>query len=80
MTDTLNLSRLDVINLAMAVSAAATSSYCDERLTTASVQHHLAARLWFEAGYDRKADTHRHTAQAIAQEVADLAAGETEAV
>lgn len=80
MTDTLNLSPYDVINLALAVSAAATAAYCDERLCVAATQQHLAARLWFAAGYDAKADAHRATAQAIEHEMAELAAGEEEEV
>ncbi len=81
MTDTtLNLSPHDVINLALAVASAAAEAYCDERLTTAAVQHHLAARLWFAAGYDRKADHHRFVAQGVEQEILDLAAGEAEEV
>lgn len=80
MTDTLNLSPRDVINLALALSGSATAAYCDDRLAVAATQHHLAARLWFAGGYDKKADHHRFMAQGVEQEMLDLAAGEEEEV
>jgi hypothetical protein len=72
---TLDFSKRDVINMALAMSAQASSSYCDERLTTAATEHHLAARLWCAAGYDAKALHHSTLANAIDQETLDIAAG-----
>ena len=50
----LDLSRDDLIDLTLAVSAAAASSYCDDRLTAAASQYAIAARLWAVAGYPDK--------------------------
>jgi hypothetical protein len=69
----MNLSRTDLLNLALAVSAAATSAYIDERLSTAATQHHLAARLWAEVGYACKAGHHGMLADAITNEMIELA-------
>jgi hypothetical protein len=73
---TLDFSKRDLINLALAVSAQASSSYCDERLTTAATEHQLAARLWCAAGCDAKAKHHYMLAIAIDQEMIDIAAGQ----
>jgi len=62
---TLELSRVELINLALAVSAAAVEAYSDDRFVTASTNHALAARLWLAAGYNAKAATHTGLAAAI---------------
>jgi hypothetical protein len=74
----IDLSRADVLSLALIASAAATEAYCDERLNTAASQHHLAARLWASVGYDGKARHHSVLAQTITTEMLELAAGEAE--
>jgi len=76
----MTFSRTDLLNLALAVSAAASSAYIDERLSTAATQHHLAARLWVEAGYDAKAKHHSVLADAITNEMIELASGDAECV
>lgn len=76
----MTFSRTDLLNLALAVSAAASSAYIDERLSTAATQHHLAARLWAEVGYACKAGHHSMLADAISNEMIELAAGDVEEV
>jgi hypothetical protein len=73
-----DFSRRDLVNLALAVSAQATSSYCDERLTTAATEHHLAARLWHAAGYPAKAQHHTTLSHAIDREAIANSTGEME--
>ncbi len=61
----ISLTRVELINLALAVSAAAAEAYSDDRFVTASTNHALAARLWAHAGYNAKAATHSGLAAAI---------------
>lgn len=70
---TLDFTKHDLINLALAMSASASSAYCDERLTTSATEHQLAARFWYAAGYDAKALHHRMLAQAIDAEMIEMA-------
>jgi len=72
----LEFSSRDVLNLALAVSAAATSSYIDERLSTAATEHSLAAQLWSKAGNQTLATRHSMLAQSIGQEMIELASEE----
>lgn len=69
----LELTRVELINLALAVSAAAQEAYSDERFVTASTNHTLAARLWAQAGYNAKAATHTGLAAAIDLEAVEAA-------
>lgn len=73
---TLEFSKTDIFNLALAVSAAASSSYIDERLSTSATEHSLAAKLWNKAGNQTLATRHSWLAQSIGQEMIELAAGE----
>ena len=70
----MDLSRVDLTNLALAVSAAADASYRDDRLHVAATQHSLAARLWAEIGYDKTAREHSVLADKIRNEFIALAA------
>ena len=72
------LSRNDLLNLALVTSAAASEAYIDERLSTAATQHHLAARLWAEVGYACKAAHHGMLADAITNEMIELASAPEE--
>jgi hypothetical protein len=72
---TIDLTKTDLINLALALSAQASSSYVDERLTTAATEHVLAARLWSAAGYGCKASHHLVLANAIDNEMIELSEG-----
>jgi hypothetical protein len=72
---TIDLSKTDLINMALALSAQASSSYIDERLTTAATEHMLAARLWSAAGYGTKAQHHQVLANAIDNEMVELSEG-----
>lgn len=73
MAITIDFSRKDLINLALAVGAAARSSYVDERLVTAATEHALAATLWAHAGYIESAQHHTALAQAIDLEAVEAA-------
>lgn len=70
----MDLSRVDLTNLALAVSAAADASYRDDRLHVAATQHSLAARIWAELGYDKNAKQHSVLAEQIRHEFIALAA------
>lgn len=76
----LHLSAVDMVNLALAASTAASLAYVDAppRLLVAATDHHLAARLWAEAGFALKARHHSMLAEAISAEMLALAAGEEE--
>ncbi len=76
----LHLSGLDVINLALAASYAASGAYIENRLAVAAADHELAARLWAEAGYELKAKTHEALVAAVTAEMIEAATEEEEDV
>ena len=72
-TYSLELSRTDLLNLAIAVSDAATDAYIGQHFVTAAVDHALASRLWALAGYNSRAVKHNLLAQAIDLEAVEAA-------
>lgn len=72
-TYSLELSRTDLLNLAIAVSDAASDAYVGQHLVVAAVDHALAARLWALAGYNSRAVKHNLLAQAIDLEAVEAA-------
>jgi hypothetical protein len=74
----LQLSRIDVINLALAASYAASGAYVENRLAVAAADHELAARLWAEAGYELKAKTHASLVEAVTAEMIEAAESDEE--
>jgi hypothetical protein len=76
MSHTIELSRIELVNLALGISAAASSAYIDDRLTVAAINHTLAAKLWTQAGYNTKAAHHQLLAQAIDLEAIEAAVDE----
>lgn len=71
---TLTLFREELIDIAMAISAAAHASFADDRNATAAAEHKLAARMWKAAGYDVPAQNHLALARMATQAAAEARA------
>jgi hypothetical protein len=67
----LELSRKDLVSMAMAVSDAARSAYNDERLHVAADWNKQASRLWSAARYERLAQDHSILSNSIQAEARD---------
>ena len=76
MTDMSAFSDSDLLSITLAVSAAAETSYRDDRLRTASQQYRLAAKLWGALGSPLNASKHTYRARVAEEELRD-ALGET---
>jgi hypothetical protein len=77
---TLSLTRYELTLLARALSISATEAYADERLHAAREEHRFAARCWVAAGSHDLALHASALAEAIDNELIELAAGEEETV
>ena len=77
---TLTLDRADMTGLALAVSAAASASYHDDRLRTAIDEYKLAVRLWGALGRLDIALDKMKLADSIRQELAEARITDSEEI